>query len=158
MRDDLYLDGLSGHLHVNGLLQLLDVGHAATLESVRLGKRNEVGSVRQRGLGILLIVDERLPLAHHAKRLVVEYEGNDQLESSVKSTHIYVSKISSFKFDIVTNEPYVGENLTVDIQLPTDSTGKVNVTVSIPITEILFSLLKQTVFFIIWLEFWWVLR
>ena len=63
--------------------------------------------------------------------VTVEYEGNDQLESSVKSTHIYVSKISSFKFDIVTNEPYVGENLTVDIQLPTDSTGKVNVTVSI---------------------------
>ena len=63
--------------------------------------------------------------------VTVEYGGNDELESSVKSTHIYVSKISSFKFDVVTNEPYVGENLTVDIQLPTDSTGKVNVTVSI---------------------------
>ena len=63
--------------------------------------------------------------------VTVEYEGNDKLESSTKNTYIYVSKISSFRFDVVTNEPYVGQNLTVDIRLPDDTTGNVTVTVSI---------------------------
>ncbi|MBO5152106.1 MAG: Ig-like domain repeat protein, partial [Methanobrevibacter sp.] len=63
--------------------------------------------------------------------VTVEYKGNDQFESSTKSTYIYVSKISSFRFDVVTNKPQVGENLTVDIRLPDDTTGNVTVTVSI---------------------------
>ena len=33
--------------------------------------------MRQRGLRILLIIDQRLPLTHHAQRLVVEHEGKD---------------------------------------------------------------------------------
>uniref|UniRef100_UPI00388F1083 Ig-like domain repeat protein n=1 Tax=Methanobrevibacter sp. TaxID=66852 RepID=UPI00388F1083 len=63
--------------------------------------------------------------------VTVEYEGNSEFEASAKSTYIYVSKISSFRFDVIANEPYVGENLTVDIILPDDTKGNVTVTVSI---------------------------
>ena len=63
--------------------------------------------------------------------VVVEYLGNDQFEASSKSDDIHVSKISSYKFDVIANEPEVGDNLTIDIQLPTDAAGNVTVTVSI---------------------------
>ncbi|MBR0270466.1 MAG: Ig-like domain repeat protein [Methanobrevibacter sp.] len=63
--------------------------------------------------------------------IIVEYLGNSKFEASTRYEDVHVSKISSYKFDVVANEPKVGENLTVDIQLPTDSSGNVTVTVSI---------------------------
>lgn len=61
----------------------------------------------------------------------ITYLGNDKYEESAKSGNLYVSKISSYKFDVEANEPKVDENLTINIQLPTDATGNVTVTVSI---------------------------
>lgn len=62
--------------------------------------------------------------------ILVEYLGNEKFEASSKSTEIFVSKITQYKFDIVTNSPNVGENLTINITLPDDAKGNVTVRIN----------------------------
>ena len=62
--------------------------------------------------------------------VLVEYLGNDRFEASSKYTDIFVAKISLYKFDISTNEPSVGENLTIDVTLPDDAKGNITININ----------------------------
>ncbi len=60
--------------------------------------------------------------------VTVTYSGNEQYASTVRYTTITVTKVSDYPMDVTVNEPNVGENLTIEIKLPGDAGGVVNVT------------------------------
>ena len=58
----------------------------------------------------------------------VTYNGNDMYESSTRSGTLVVSKIHTSP-GINFNTTYVGQNLTIQVTLPSDSNGTVNITI-----------------------------
>ena len=58
----------------------------------------------------------------------VTYNGNDMYESSTRSGTLVVSKINTSP-GINFNTTYVGQNLTIQVTLPSDSNGTVNITI-----------------------------
>ena len=81
--------------------------------------------------------------------VTVTYLGNEKYESSTKSGNLYVSKRSTYPFEVETNEPQVGENLTVEIRLPYETTGNVTVTVSINNTNYTANVTNGTAYVVI---------
>lgn len=59
----------------------------------------------------------------------VTYSGNEMYESSTRSGTIVVSKINTSPI-ISFNTTYVGQNLTIQVTLPGDSNGTVNITIN----------------------------
>ncbi len=59
----------------------------------------------------------------------VTYSGNEMYESSTRSGTIVVSKINTSPI-ISFNTTYVGQNLTIQVTLPSDSNGTVNITIN----------------------------
>ena len=58
----------------------------------------------------------------------VTYNGNDMYEASTRSGTLVVSKINTSP-GINFNTTYVGQNLTIQVTLPSDSNGTVNITI-----------------------------
>lgn len=68
-----------------------------------------------------------LPIAVYD--VIVTYSGNGKYAASTRHTQITVTKVSEYPIYIHTNDPTVGENLTIQITLPSDAGGVVNVTI-----------------------------